>query len=157
MNIKEVTVNAEASKNYQKYCVSLTAENLESNDLEILKNLAISEAIKGINQLASEADVKPEVKFSTVAKPVIANNPTPASTNYRTVPAAPRADYSKTIKNISDKQKFILQKAGYSIPQIESMDPLEAREIIKEYWEATGYTPDNNRSVRQYPDECYDE
>ena len=41
MNIKEVTVNAEASKAYQKYCVSLTAENLESNDLEILKNLAI--------------------------------------------------------------------------------------------------------------------
>ena len=149
MNIKEITVNAEASKAYQKYCVSLTAENLESNDLEILKNLAISEAIKGINQLANEADVKPEVKFSTVAKP--ANTQT-----YTRVPAAPRADYSKTIKNISDKQKFILQKAGYSMAQIETMDPLEAAEIIKEYWKAIGYTPDNNRSVRQYPDECYE-
>ena len=152
MNIKEVTVNAEASKAYQKYCVSLTAENLESNDLEILKNLAISEAIKGINQLANEADVKPEVKFSTVAKP--ANTQT-----YTRVPAAPRVDYSKTIKNISDKQKFILQKAGYSMAQIETMDPLEAAEIIKEYWKAIGYTPDNNRAnnVRQYPDEYYDE
>lgn len=149
MNIKEVTVNAEASKAYQKYCVSLTAENLESNDLEILKNLAISEAIKGINQLANEADVKPEVKFSTVAKP--ANTQT-----YTRVPAAPRVDYSKTIKNISDKQKFILQKAGYSMAQIETMDPIEAAEIIKEYWKAIGYTPDNNRSVRQYPDECYE-
>ena len=150
MNIKEITVNAEASKAYQKYCVSLTAENLESNDLEILKNLAISEAIKGINQLANEADVKPEVKFSTVAKP--ANTQT-----YTRVPAAPRVDYSKTIKNISDKQKFILQKAGYSMAQIETMDPIEARDIIKEYWEATGYTPDNNRSnTREYPDECYD-
>ena len=152
MNIKEVTVNAEASKAYQKYCVSLTAENLESNDLEILKNLAISEAIKGINQLANEADVKPEVKFSTVDKP--ANTQT-----YTRVPAAPRVDYSKTIKNISDKQKFILQKAGYSMAQIETMDPLEAAEIIKEYWKAIGYTPDNNRAnnVRQYPDEYYDE
>ena len=141
MNIKEVTVNAEASKAYQKYCVSLTAENLEPNDLEILKNLAISEAIKGINQLANEADVKPEVKFSTVANP--ANTQT-----YTRVPAAPRADYSKTIKNISDKQKFILQKAGYSIAQIETMDPIEAAEIIKEYWKAIGYTPDNNRQDR---------
>ena len=150
MNIKEITVNAEASKAYQKYCVSLTAENLESNDLEILKNLAISEAIKGINQLANEADVKPEVKFSTVVKP--ANTQT-----YTRVPAAPRADYSKTIKNISDKQKFILQKAGYSMAQIETMDPLEAAEIIKEYWKAIGYTPDNRaNNARQYPDECYE-
>ena len=150
MNIKEVTVNAEASRNYQKYCIAITAENLESEDLEILKNLAITESVKGIDQLANKVDIKPDIKVTTVAKP--ANNQT-----YTRVPAAPRIDYSKTIKNISDKQKFILQKAGYSIPQIEAMDPLEAREIIKEYWTSIGYTPDNNRSVRQYPDECYDE
>ena len=151
MNIKEVTVNAEASRNYQKYCVSLTAENLESNDLEILKNLAISEAIKGINQLANEADVKPEVKFSTVAKP--------ANTQmYTRVPAAPRADYTKTIKNISDKQKFILQKAGYSMAQIETMDPIEAADIIKQYWQAIGYTPDNSKTnTREYQDGYYDD
>ena len=151
MTIKEVTVNAEASKNYQKYCVAITAENLESNDLEILKNLAITEAIKGINQLATEADVKPEVKFSTVAKP--ANTQT-----YTRVPAAPRVDYSKSIKNISDKQRFILHKAGYSDPQINMMDPLEAADIIKEYWTSIGYTPDNRtNNTRQYPDECYDD
>ena len=151
MNIKEITVNAEASKNYQKYCVSLTAENLKDDDLETLKNLAISEAIKGIDQLANDVDIKPDIKVTTAVV-----KPTNAQT-YTRVPAAPRFDYSKTIKNISDKQRFILHKAGYSDPQIDMLDPLEAAEIIKEYWQATGYTPDNNRSVRQYPDECYDD
>ena len=151
MNIKEVTVNAESSKNYQKYCVAITADNLKDGDLETLKNLAIAESIKGINQLANEVDVKPEVK-------VITSVAGPTNTQmYTRVPAAPRVDYSKTIKNISNKQRFILHKAGYSDPQIDVMDPLEAADIIKEYWEATGYTPDNNRSVRQYPDECYDD
>ena len=152
MNIKEVTVNAEASRNYQKYCIAITAENLESNDLETLKNLVISEAVKGIDQLANDVDIKPDIKvITTVAKPT-------NTQMYTRVPAAPRAEYSKTIKNISDKQRFILHKAGYSDPQINVMDPLEAADIIKEYWKAIGYNPDNRtNNARQYPDECYDD
>ena len=52
MEIKSITINAESSKNYQKYCFSITAENITEADVETLKNVAIKESIKGINELA---------------------------------------------------------------------------------------------------------
>ena len=52
MEIKSITINAESSKNYQKYCFSITAENLTEGDVETLKKVAIKESIKGINELA---------------------------------------------------------------------------------------------------------
>lgn len=66
MTINEITITAEASKAYQKYCVALTAQDLNEGDIDYLKNMAISEAVKGINELAGNIETKPEVKVNTV-------------------------------------------------------------------------------------------
>lgn len=65
MEIKSITITADASKNYQKFSVSFTAENLQKDDINILKNWAIKEAKDGVNKMSSESPVeepKVEVK-----------------------------------------------------------------------------------------------
>lgn len=57
MKINTITITAEASKSYQKFCVAITAENLEAGDMEKLKNITISEATKGIDALVSSTGV----------------------------------------------------------------------------------------------------
>lgn len=64
MKLESITITAEASKAYQKYCASFTATDLHDGDLETLRNLAIMESIKGINLLANETSDKPEVKVA---------------------------------------------------------------------------------------------
>ena len=65
MEVKTITITAEASKAYQKYCVALTAESIEGDeDINTLKQIAISKAMEGIEELAGCIGT-PEVKVST--------------------------------------------------------------------------------------------
>lgn len=65
MIINEITITAEASKAYQKYCVALTAQDLNDGDIDCLKRMAITEALKGINELAGNIEGKPDVKVNS--------------------------------------------------------------------------------------------
>ena len=83
MRIDNITITAEASKAYQKYCCAITATELGDGDVEYLKNLAINAAVKGIDELVSAtgvasnqpADVKATVKSQPYMKPSQPNPP----------------------------------------------------------------------------------
>lgn len=70
MIIKEVNVTATASKQFNKFEVSLTAEIMNDDDFNQLKDIAISRAIQGIDQLVENSSTAPEVKVQTSTTPV---------------------------------------------------------------------------------------
>lgn len=114
MIINQITITAEASKAYQKYCVALTAEELQEGDIEYLKRMAISEAVKGIDELAGHIDVKPEVKVTQQ----------PVQNNQYQVPKAnqgytPRPQQYQPTNNrpASQKQLDYLRNAFNYVPQ----------------------------------------
>ena len=111
MEIKSITINAESSKNYQKYCFSITAENLTEADVETLKNVAIKESIKGINELAGAiGETKTTVsttggfRNAADAQPAPApRQPVPVAQTYRSRTVG-TSNYQSGPKPITDAQ-----------------------------------------------------
>ena len=137
MEIKSITINAESSKNYQKYCFSITAENVTEADVETLKNVAIKQSIKGINELAgaigeTKTTVSTTGGFRNAADAQPAPAPrqaVPGSTTYR-----PRtvttSNYNS--KPITDAQMRCLIGYGYDESQIKGFTSKQASEIISQ-------------------------
>ena len=137
MEIKSITINAESSKNYQKYCFSITAENLTEGDVETLKKIAIKESIKGINELAgaigeTKTTVSTTGEFRNAANAQPATAPrqaVPGSTTYR-----PRtvttSNYNS--KPITEAQMRCLIGYGYDERQIKQFTSKQASEIISQ-------------------------
>ena len=124
MEIKSITINAESSKNYQKYCFSITAENLTEGDVETLKKIAIKESIKGINELAGAiGETKTTVSTTGGFRNAAESQPTtaprqavPGSTTYR-----PRTVTTSNYnpKPITEAQMRCLIGYGYEERQIK--------------------------------------
>ena len=142
MKIENVTITVEACKNFQKYGISLTASEVKASDFEVLKNSAITEAIKGINKLTNSMDPV-EVKTTVNRVP---------NTQTRNAPPAPKAT------EVSDKQKKILLHAGYNVNQIAAMSKSEAANIIKQIFNKSNNTqPTANNSYTNYQETYGDE
>lgn len=129
MNIKSITINAESSKNYQKYCFSITAENLTEGDVETLKKIAIKESIKGINELAGEIGETKTTVSTTGAQPAPA--PRQAVSTYRPRPAT-TSNYQSGPKPITEAQMRCLIGYGYEERQIKQFTSKQASDIISQ-------------------------
>ena len=138
MEIKSITINAESSKNYQKYCFSITAENLTEGDVETLKKVAIKESIKGINELAGAiGETKTTVsttsgfKNSTNAQPAPApRQAVPGVSTYRPRTVA-TSNYNGP-KPITEAQMRCLIGYGYEESQIKGFTSKQASDIISQ-------------------------
>lgn len=139
MEIKSITINAESSKNYQKYCFSITAENLTEGDVETLKKVAIKESIKGINELAGAiGETKTTVsttggfRSSTDAKQATAaRQDAPEVSTYRPRTAA-TSNYQSGPKPITEAQMRCLIAYGYEESQIKQFTSKQASNIISQ-------------------------
>ena len=130
MEIKSITINAESSKNYQKYCFSITAENLTEGDVETLKKVAIKESIKGINELAGAIGETKTTVSTTGAQPSTAPRQTvPVAQTYRPRTVA-TSNYNS--KPITDAQMRFLIGYGYEENQIKGYTSKQASEIISQ-------------------------
>ena len=139
MEIKSITINAESSKNYQKYCFSITAENLTEGDVETLKKIAIKESIKGINELAG-AIGETKTTVSTTGGFRDAANAQPATAPRQAVSGVPTyrprpvatSNYQSGPKPITDAQMRCLIGYGYEESQIKRFTSKQASEIISQ-------------------------
>ena len=133
MIIKEVNVTASASKNYQKFDVSLTAEITTDQDFEQLKNIAINRALEGIDQLVNNnnpAEIEVKTTQPTPVQPPVRREsyPTaqpiqrPATPSYYSnspvhqsnTPHVPQQTQSGP-KMASEKQVNLLKKYRYQL------------------------------------------
>ena len=138
MEIKSITINAESSKNYQKYCFSITAENITEADVETLKNVAIKESIKGINELAG-AIGETKTTVSTTSGFRNAADAQPALAPRQAVPGVPTyrprsvgtSNYNGP-KPISEAQMRCLIGYGYEENQIKGFTSKQASDIISQ-------------------------
>lgn len=138
MEIKSITINAESSKNYQKYCFSITAENLTEGDVETLKKVAIKESIKGINELAGAiGETKTTVSTTGGFRNAADSQPAPAQrqavpgvSTYRPRPVA-TSNYNGP-KPISEAQMRCLIGYGYEESQIKGFTSKQASDIISQ-------------------------
>ena len=131
MEIKSITINAESSKNYQKYCFSITAENLTEGDVETLKKVAIKESIKGINELAGAIGEAKTTVSTTGAQPVSAQRQTvPVTQTYR--PRTVTTSNYNSPKPITDAQMRCLIGYGYEENQIKGYTSKQASNIISQ-------------------------
>ena len=135
MEIKSITINAESSKNYQKYCFSITAENLTEGDVETLKKVAIKESIKGINELAgaigeTKTTVSTTGGFKNSAEAQQSTAPRQTVSTYRPRPVA-TSNYNGP-KPISEAQMRCLIGYGYEERQIKQFTSKQASEIISQ-------------------------
>lgn len=127
MNLTNVTITAAATKNFQKYEVSLTADNLVQGDIEKLKNYAISEAKKGI-ELLVEGNEQPEVKTTISEQPKQEYQHSykrPYQTNKPVV-----ENGSTGPKPITDAQKNMLKRLRYN-GDIDSLSAAQAFKLIE--------------------------
>ena len=139
MEIKSITINAESSKNYQKYCFSITAENVTEGDVETLKNVAIKQSIKGINELAGAiGETKTTVsttggfKNSTDAQQApVQRQAVPGVPTYRPRTVA-TSNYQSGPKPISEAQMRCLIGYGYEESQIKGFTSKQASNIISQ-------------------------
>ena len=139
MEIKSITINAESSKNYQKYCFSITAENLTEGDVETLKKIAIKESIKGINELAG-AIGETKTTVSTTGGFRNAADAQPAPAPRQAVPGVPTyrprsvgtSNYQSGPKPITEAQMRCLIGYGYEERQIKQFTSKQASEIISQ-------------------------
>ena len=138
MEIKSITINAESSKNYQKYCFSITAENLTEGDVETLKKVAIKESIKGINELAG-AIGETKTTVSTTGGFRNAADAQPATAARQAVSGVstyrPRSVATSNYngpKPITDAQMRCLIGYGYDERQIKGFTSKQASEIISQ-------------------------
>ena len=138
MEIKSITINAESSKNYQKYCFSITAENVTEADVETLKNVANKQSIKGINELAG-AIGETKTTVSTTGGFRYAADAQPASAPRQAVPGVPTyrprpvatSNYNGP-KPISEAQIRCLIGYGYEESQIKGFTSKQASDIISQ-------------------------
>ena len=138
MEIKSITINAESSKNYQKYCFSITAENVTEADVETLKNVAIKQSIKGINELAgaigeTKTTVSTTGGFRNAANAQTTTTPrqaVPVAQTYRPRPVA-TSNYNGP-KPITEAQIRCLINYGYEERQIKQFTSKQASEIISQ-------------------------
>ena len=138
MEIKSITINAESSKNYQKYCFSITAENLTEGDVETLKKIAIKESIKGINELAG-AIGETKTTVSTTGGFRNAADAQPAPAPRQAVSGAPTyrprtvatSNYNGP-KPITEAQMRCLIGYGYEESQIKGFTSKQASDIISQ-------------------------
>ena len=139
MEIKSITINAESSKNYQKYCFSITAENVTEADVETLKNVAIKQSIKGINELAGaigEAKTtvsttgglrnSSEAQQATAPRQAVSGIPSYKPRTFAT------SNYQSGPKPISEAQMRCLINYGYEERQIKQFTSKQASEIISQ-------------------------
>ena len=132
MEIKSITINAESSKNYQKYCFSITAENLTEGDVETLKKVAIKESIKGINELAGAIGETKTTVSTTGAQPTPVQRQTvPGVSTYRPRPVG-TSNYQSGPKPITEAQMRFLISYGYEENQIKGFTSKQASDIISE-------------------------
>ena len=138
MEIKSITINAESSKNYQKYCFSITAENLTEGDVETLKKIAIKESIKGINELAG-AIGETKTTVSTTGEFRNAANAQPTTAPRQAVSGIPSykpRTFATTNYNgpkpISEAQMRCLIGYGYEESQIKGFTSKQASDIISQ-------------------------
>ena len=139
MEIKSITINAESSKNYQKYCFSITAENVTEADVETLKNVAIKQSIKGINELAGAiGEAKTTVSTTGGFRNATDSQPTtaprqavPGIPTYRPRPAG-TSNYQSGPKPITEAQMRCLIGYGYEERQIKQFTSKQASEIISQ-------------------------
>ena len=139
MEIKSITINAESSKNYQKYCFSITAENVTEADVETLKNVAIKQSIKGINELAG-AIGETKTTVSTTGGFRNAADAQPAPAQRQAVPVVPSykprtvgtSNYQSGPKPITEAQMRCLINYGYEESQIKRFTSKQASEIISQ-------------------------
>ena len=138
MEIKSITINAESSKNYQKYCFSITAENVTEADVETLKNVAIKQSIKGINELAG-AIGETKTTVSTTGGLRNSSEAQPASAPRQAIPGVPSykprtfatSNYNGP-KPITEAQMRCLINYGYEERQIKQFTSKQASEIISQ-------------------------
>lgn len=131
MEIKSITINAESSKNYQKYCFSITAENLTEGDVETLKKIAIKESIKGINELAGAIGETKTTVSTTGAQPSTApRQAVPGVQTYR--PRTVTTSNYNDPKPITYAQMRCLIGYGYDESQIKGYTSKQASEIISQ-------------------------
>lgn len=139
MEIKSITINAESSKNYQKYCFSITAENLTEGDVETLKKVAIKESIKGINELAG-AIGETKTTVSTTGGFRNSTDTQPAPVQRQAVSGVPTyrprtvgtSNYQSGPKPITEAQMRCLIGYGYEESQIKGYTSKQASDIISE-------------------------
>lgn len=138
MEIKTITITAEASKAYQKYCVALTAESIETDeDINTLKQIAISKAMEGIEELAGCIGT-PEVKVSTTpvqqrnvvrANPVQNTYNAPRTTTYQSQGGfQSRPQYQ--VKPVSEAQIKYINGLGYQGPLPETWE--QANQLLQQ-------------------------
>ena len=139
MEIKSITINAESSKNQQKYCYSITAEKITEGDVETLKKIAIKESIKGINELAG-AIGETKTTVSTTGGFRNASDAQPAPAPRQAVPGVPTyrprpvatSNYQSGPKPITEAQMRCLIGYGYEESQIKRFTSKQASEIISQ-------------------------
>ena len=72
MDIKEVTIRVQTSRQYQVYETTITATNLSGNDIESIKQTAVAQSISGLNLLCNSMGLsnteQPKVE-TTVIQP----------------------------------------------------------------------------------------
>jgi hypothetical protein len=143
MNIKEITVTATATKQYNKFEVSLTAEIIDDNDFETLKNIAINKALSGVDQLVNNSNPSEvEVKTTPVQPPVQRSSyPTapvqrPAVPNYyanapQNQPYSPQNVVQQPgVKMASEKQIQLLRKLHVQC-DYNNLTAAQANDLIK--------------------------
>lgn len=111
LNIKEITVTATATKQYNKFEVSLTAEIIDDNDFEQLKDIAISKALHGVDQLVENSSATPEVKTTvqTPAQPPVQRSAYPTTPVQR--PTTPNY-YANAPQNQPYSPQNVVQQPG---------------------------------------------
>ena len=145
MVINNVTVNATASKNFQKVEISIAASIENEHDIDTLQSLAIRKALKGINELTGETNEEPKVNTTiqpTTQAPAQRSvyNPTPvqkpAIPNYyanapQNQPYSPQNVVQQPgVKMASEKQIQLLRKFHVQC-DFNHLTAAEASEIIK--------------------------
>lgn len=151
MLIKEVTVNATASKNYQKVEISIAASIENENDIDTLQTLAIKKALIGINKLTSDnvEEPKVETKVQPVEQPIqnhykrddygnISQVQRPATPSYyanapQNKPYNPQSQHQSQSgpKLASPKQIEMLKKFHYNCDW-QNLTSAEASQMIQE-------------------------
>ena len=79
MNIKEITIRVQTSKQYQVFETTITASDVENNeDMQMLRNTAIKESISGLNKLCDdmgiETNEQPKVNTTITKTPSYMTN-----------------------------------------------------------------------------------
>lgn len=136
MNIKEITVTATATKQYNKFEVSLTAEIIDDQDFEQLKNIAINKALSGVDQLVENSSATPEVKVqSTPVQPTPVQPPVQRSA-YNTAPVQRPAIpnyYANAPQNQPYSPQNVVQQPGIKMASEKQIQLLRKFHVQCDY------------------------